>query len=99
LRFRFGTKKLYDLYTQGKGARKYPPEAVEAFFEVMAVIAAARDERDLYALSGLHYEKLSGARTAEKSLRLTRQWRLVVAAAADSKGPYLLVKDIEDYHR
>jgi len=99
LRFRFAARKLYDLYTQGKGARKYAPEAVEAFFEVMAVIAAVRDERDLYALSGLHYEKLLGARRGEKSLRLTRQWRLIVAMEADREGPFVLVKDIEDYHR
>ena len=49
LRFIFANKKLELLYTSGTGAAKYPPEVVDAFFDKMAVIRAARDENDLRA--------------------------------------------------
>lgn len=63
----------------------------------MNAIAAARDERDLYALKGFHFEKLKG-RPRERSLRLNKQWRLIVAIEKDEEGGYLLIIAIEDYH-
>jgi proteic killer suppression protein len=36
------------------------------------------DERDLYAMKSLHYEKLKGQRSHERSLRLNIQFRLIV---------------------
>jgi len=49
LRFIFASKKLELLYTAGTGAAKYPPEVVDAFFDKMAVIRAARDENAVSA--------------------------------------------------
>jgi plasmid maintenance system killer protein len=73
LRFIFANKKLGPLYTSGASAAKYPPEVVDAFFDKMAVIRAARDENDLRALKSLHCEKLLGERglRGERSIRLT----------------------------
>jgi len=98
VRFRFKKRKLEDLYAAEKGAHKYPAEVIEAFFETMTVIASAHDERDLYALKGFHFEKLSGDRKGEYSLRLNKQFRLIVAFERDSEGKFVLVIDIEDYH-
>jgi proteic killer suppression protein len=98
LRFAFNSTKLTKLYTEEKGARKYPPGVVEAFFEVMSVIRHAKDERDLYALKGLRYEKLKGARGHQHSIRLNRQFRLIIEKRRDKQGRYLLIIDIEDYH-
>ncbi|MEY3400748.1 MAG: hypothetical protein RLZZ86_351, partial [Cyanobacteriota bacterium] len=77
MRFYFQTKKLEALYTEEKNAHKYPG-VVDDFFEVMAIIDAAVDERDLYAQKGLRFEKLQGKRGKEgqRSLRLNAQWRL-----------------------
>ncbi|WP_017319060.1 type II toxin-antitoxin system RelE/ParE family toxin [Mastigocladopsis repens] len=71
LRFNFKDKKLEALYTEEKNAHKYP-NVVDDFFEVMAIIDAAVDERDLYAQKGLRFEKLKGKRGKEeqRSLRL-----------------------------
>ena len=69
-----------------------------AFFEVMTLIDGAPDERTLYDLKSLHFEKLKGKRKHERSLRLNKQWRLIVEVLKDSEGNYLLIKDIEDYH-
>lgn len=98
MRFRFQTKQLEALYVEEKGAHRFPPEVVESFFEVIATIDAAGDERDLYALKGLRYEKLSGKRAGQRSLRLNRQWRLIVEPESDEHGPCIVVVSIEDYH-
>jgi proteic killer suppression protein len=99
LRFQFKTKKLEALYAEERGARKYPNEVVDAFFDVMAIISAAKDERDLYALKGLHFEKLTGDRKGVHSIRLNKQWRLTLVITSDEEGNYLVILDIEDYHR
>ena len=99
MRFRFRTRKLKALYTEEKGAHKYPSQVVDSFFEVMSIIAAARDERDLYRLKGLRFERLAGDRKGERSLRLNNQFRLIVVIEQDDQGRYLLIVDIADYHR
>ena len=75
-------------------------DVVDDFFEVMAIIAAAESEQDLYANKGLRFEKLSGKRGKEnqRSLRLNKQWRLIVILEKDELGKYVLIVDIEDYH-
>jgi toxin HigB-1 len=99
VRFRFKDKKLEALYTEEKNAHKYP-NVIDDFFEVMAMIDAALDERDLYANKGLHFEKLSGqcGKQGQRSLRLNKQWRLIVALQDDEDGSYLQIIAIEDYH-
>ena len=99
MRFKFKKNKIKLLYTEEKNAHKYPG-VVDDFFEVMAIIAAAETEQDLYANKGLRFEKLSGKRGKEnqRSLRLNKQWRLIVVLEKDEDGKYVLIIDIEDYH-
>jgi len=98
MRFRFKTEKLLALYTNREGAKKYPRQVVESFFEVMAIVDAAKDERDLYAFKGLRFEKLSGRRKDERSLRLTGQWRLTLTIEHGEQGNCLVIQEIVDYH-
>ena len=100
LRFIFKKKKLEALYTEEKDAHKYPNNVVDDFFEVMAIIDAAVNEGDLYAQKGLRFEKLQGKRGKEgqRSLRLNKQWRLILTVDQDEDGNYLNIIDIEDYH-
>ena len=98
MRFAFKNKSVELLYTERKGAHTYPPEVVNGFFRVMAVIRNAQDERDLRALRSLNYEALQGAHRHQNSLRLNRQWRLIVERREDEEGRLLWVVDIEDYH-
>lgn len=98
MRFRFANRKLDRLYTEEKDAHKYPG-VVDAFFEVMWIIEAAEDERDLYAFKSLHYEKLSGDRKGQRSLRLNKQYRLIAVLEEDEQGKCLVIHEIEDYHK
>ena len=98
MHFQFKKKKLEDLYYDVKGAHKYQPEVVDAFFYVMSVIDAAIDVREFYNLKSLHFEKLKGSRKDEHSMRLNKQFRLTMRIEKDERGSSLLILDIEDYH-
>ena len=98
LQFKFKKKKLEALYTEEKGVQKYEAAVVDAFFEVMAIIDAAMNMKELYALKGLRLELLSGKRKHQRSFRLNDQWRLIYEIAEEEQGQYLLIIDIEDYH-
>lgn len=69
-----------------------------AFRKVMMIIRAAVDERDLYKLKSLHFEQLRGARAGERSLRLNRQWRLIIELRGSAPNKQVVIRGIEDYH-
>lgn len=100
MNFRFKSKKLEALYTEEKDAHKYPQEVVDSFFEVMAILEAISNERELYSFKSLRFEKLKGkrGRKGQYSLRLNRQWRLIITLEKDINGKYICIIDIEDYH-
>ena len=98
--FVFRTMKLAKLYLEEKGVHRYPHSVVDRFFEPMSIIAAAEDERAFYALKSLHYEKLHNYKgyVEARSMRLNRQFRLILEIRADDDGKYVFVIDIDDYH-
>jgi len=71
---------------------------VKGFRKTMQVIRAAPDERDFYALKGLRFEKLEGARSHQRSMRVTKQWRLIVELHGEAPNKVVRVIGIEDYH-
>lgn len=99
MHFKFKKKKLELLYTEAKNAHKYP-NVIDDFFEVMTIIESIESEQDLYNFKGLRFEKLKGKRGKEgqHSLRLNKQWRLIVSIEEDDEGTYIHVIDIKDYH-
>jgi proteic killer suppression protein len=101
LRFIFRNKRLAELYYKDSGSERFPPGVVDAFFEVMAVIDAAHDERDLYALKSLHFEQLKGkpGRQGQRSIRLNDQYRLIVVLEHDGDGTYMLVIGLKKHYR
>jgi proteic killer suppression protein len=98
VRFRLKTRKLQDLYTEEKGAHKYPPGVIDAFLGALMIIKGAKDERDLRAFRGLNYHKLKGKRQHQHSIYLNDQFRLVLEWEEDEQGKCLLIVAIEDYH-
>ena len=96
MRFEFVDRRLRLLYTTGRS--KYPIDVTRAFFRVMGHIDQALDERDLYALKGLRYEKLAGDRKGQHSLHLNDRWRLIVVPVDREAGRLLRILEIVDYH-
>jgi proteic killer suppression protein len=76
----------------------YSPSVVSAFRRRMQQIRSAPDERVFYALKSLHFEKLKGARSGERSMRLNDQWRLIVEITGAGEEKAVLILRIEDYH-
>jgi proteic killer suppression protein len=98
VRFVFKDKDLLLLYTEEKNAHRYPSGVVEAFFDVMAVIASAASEADIRAFKSLHFEKLRGNRVGQISLRLNKQCRLIIQIEKDEYDKLLWIIEIVDYH-
>lgn len=100
MRFEIEDDSCRQLYTEEKGAERYPAGVVDAFFEALAVIRAAVDIRDLYKLKAFRVEKLRGKKwkRRERSLRLNDQYRLVFRMERDEKGSFLVVMNVVDYH-
>ncbi|MGY4281224.1 proteic killer suppression protein [Bradyrhizobium sp. LM2.7] len=71
---------------------------IKGFRKTMQIILAAPDERDFYALKGLRFEKLEGQRSHQRSMRLTKQWRLIVELHGEAPKKVVRIIGIEDYH-
>jgi proteic killer suppression protein len=78
VQFRFADGKLERLYTEQNYTAGYGPNIVKAFRKVMGIIQAAPTELDFYRMKSLHYEKLKGNRSHQRSMRLNDQFRLIV---------------------
>jgi proteic killer suppression protein len=63
----------------------------------MQVIRAAVDERDFYAMKSLHFEKLEGSET-RRSMRINKQWRLIVELRGEAPRKKVGVIKVDDYH-
>ena len=98
MRFRFTDKNLQLLYTQGESAAKLPKEVVTAFLRRVRHIEAAKDERDLRVPSSVHYERLKGAYVGRQSMRLNREWRLILSVAKDEQGKCVLIHEINNHY-
>jgi toxin HigB-1 len=72
----FHNKKLLALYESGSGRQlRIEKPVVESFFEVVAVLEAAKDIYDLWKLPSLNFKRLRGAKD-RYSARLNLKWRL-----------------------
>lgn len=71
---------------------------VKAFRKRVQFIRAAMDERAFYAMKSLHFEKLSGDREGQYSMRLNDQWRLIMQFREVNGGKHVVIMSITDYH-
>jgi toxin HigB-1 len=100
MRFRIADRTLARIDADPDFNGGYSVALVRAFRRRMALIRAARDETDFYALKSLHFEKLSGKRAHERSMRLNDQFRLILEVVKEKGQPdnLVVVVGIEDYH-
>jgi proteic killer suppression protein len=77
----------------------WPPAIVNVYQRRLAFIRAAPDERDFYAMKSLHYEKLAGDRSHQRSMRLNAKWRLILETREVESKRIIRVVNIEDYHQ
>jgi proteic killer suppression protein len=71
---------------------------VKAFRMRVQVIAAAEDERVFYKLTSWNFEKLKGDLLGKYSIRLNKQWRLLIRLEKKDSGKIVVIISICDYH-
>jgi|ERR1035441_1496467 proteic killer suppression protein len=94
----FRDENLDRLETETGFTAGFEKAIVKGYRKRMQAIRAAKDERDLYAVKGNHFEKLKGKRANQHSLRINDQWRLVVEIQPGNPKNTVTVVSIEDYH-
>ena len=71
---------------------------VKAYRMRVQLIAAALDERAFYGLTSWHFEKLKGDLAGKYSIRLNKQWRLLIRLEKREFGKTVVIISICDYH-
>jgi toxin HigB-1 len=84
--------EIDDKYTAGFGSN-----VVKAFRRQMNFVRKAVDERDFYAMKSLHFERLTGKRAGQHSIRLNDQFRLVFRIEKQPQKTAVIV-ELVDYH-
>lgn len=97
MQVRHADRRLERLEADPRYTGGFDRALVKAYRSRMQLIRAAADERDFYALKSLHYEKLKGQRKHQRSMRLNKQFRLVVELEQVA-GKTIVIVSIEDYH-
>jgi toxin HigB-1 len=98
VRIRFADKKLERLEADPGYAAGFGHDIVKAFRKVMQFVRNAADERDFYAMKSLHYEKLKGSRSHQRSMRLNDQFRLVLELE-QGNGKTIVIISVEKHYR
>src|SRR5690348_15974416 len=91
-------RKLERLESDQTFTAGFGPDVVKAYRKLMQFIRAANDERDFYNMKSLHYEKLKGKRSHQRSMRLNDQYRLILEIRQDAVGKFVVIISVEDYH-
>jgi toxin HigB-1 len=94
----FADEKWDRLETDPAFNAGFAREIVRAYRKLMQVIRSAPDERTFHAMKSLHFEKLRGDRDHQRSMRLNKQWRLIVEIKPSEPKNVVVIVGIEDYH-
>ncbi|AMN48082.1 hypothetical protein ACG33_13420 [Steroidobacter denitrificans] len=94
----FGNKKLALVETDEAAHTQLPISVITSCRKKLVLLRAAPDERTLRNWKSFHYEKLSGDREGQRSIRLNDQWRLIFQLDTSSSPPRIIVLEIADYH-
>lgn len=94
----FANDRLEGLANDAEVDGGFSQAVVNAYRGRIQFIKGATDERDFYAWRSLHFEKLKGDRSHQRSMRLNKQWRLVLEIVPGKPKNTVRIVDIEDYH-
>ena len=98
MKVEFDDENLDRLETDARFMDGFSAALVSLFRRRMQTIRSAPDERNLYALKSLHFEKLKGPRSHQHSIRLNDQWRLIFEFKGKAPNKTVVIVAIEDYH-
>lgn len=94
----FRNPDLERLVTDDSAGGSYGVAVIRGYRKVINFVRAAKDERDFRNMRSLKFEKLKGDRSHQHSLRINRQWRLIIEIKVATDKNVIEVVAIEDYH-
>ena len=99
MKITFTNKRLGLLETEEASKTGLPVAVIKSARKKFQVIRAAPDERTLRNWKSLHYEKLSGDREGQCSVRLNDSWRVVFHLDKSCQPHEITVIEIINYHK
>ncbi|RKY17988.1 MAG: plasmid maintenance system killer protein [Planctomycetota bacterium] len=98
MKVRFRTAKYERLYRGTASGGGWDHGIVKSFRMRIQFLEDIDDERSLRSMKAWRYEKLSGKRSHQRSIRLNDQWRLIIELEQEDGEKVVVVHGIEDYH-
>jgi proteic killer suppression protein len=98
MKIKFADQDLARLETDDPPTERFSVSIIKAARRKLNFLRAAHDERDLRNWKSLHYEKLIGDREGQRSIRLNKQWRLILTLEQSDSETVITVHEIVDYH-
>ncbi|BAU97289.1 plasmid maintenance system killer protein [Corynebacterium suranareeae] len=78
--------------------KRWSSDILKAYRRKIQFLRSAADERDLRALRSLNLEQLKGDRFGTSSIRLNKQYRLILKFLTEEDGRVVVVIELVDYH-
>ena len=97
MRVRFLNDELDRMETDPRYRGPFPFALVKAYAKRMWQLRAIADERDLYRNKGMHFEKYQAV-PGQHSIRLNKQYRLIVELEGDAPNKTVVIVKVTDYH-
>jgi proteic killer suppression protein len=83
----FKTKELEQLYitplNEIRGKQKFSRDVIKQYQAKVRILMIIDNLKDLYPIRSLNFEALSGNRKGQFSIRLNKQFRLIIIEAED----------------
>jgi proteic killer suppression protein len=98
MKVRFNDNNLSLVETDQAHRLGMPVPVVQGVRRKLRVLRNARDERDLYAMKSLHYEKLGGKRDGQRSIRLNDQWRLILEIDRNREPLEVIIIEVTNHY-
>ena len=99
MRVVFADDELALIETDQAGSTRLGVAVIKSARRKLTILRAAVDDRSLRNWKSLHYEKLTGDREGQRSIRLNLKWRLVFTLNTEIIPPIMTVLEIVDYHK
>ena len=97
MRLEFADDDLARICTNEAHRLGLPFAVIKAARRKLIQLQAAKDERDLRNLKGLHYKKRQGFKDDRRSVRINDQYRIVFTIT-EAQPPTIRILEIGDTH-
>jgi toxin HigB-1 len=93
MKIEFGHEYLRELYEEGKASGKkyrFQPQVIKQYIKTVNRVKNENRIEDLFVISSLNYEKLSGDKKGLESVRVNDQYRIEFKSRTEGEVPELI---------